>query len=308
VKCGSPVPPNAHWKHRDRHVCSERCNANLSRQLNRSLKRGYEQRLPRPETLADPRTDRSARYFGASAPGASSGLNVDFLGFGPRHGDVVERHGVQTHYLWLRPDTLLAVPDHAPHGLLVALHSSGHSLARAADRDGRAKRLIHGDFAPNGQRRATYRAFTIDGVDLRWQHEIIRDVDPTGREYDWEATVCVPVAANHPHTMWTAARQALSARRERVSTTTARHLRRVRLEDATTERFDPIDIYERDQWRCQLCGEAVEPTLRWPDPLSPSLDHIQPLVAGGEHSRANTQLAHWICNVRKGPTWEDGSI
>jgi hypothetical protein len=33
VKSGRPVPPDAHWKQRDRHVCSERCNNNLKRQL-----------------------------------------------------------------------------------------------------------------------------------------------------------------------------------------------------------------------------------------------------------------------------------
>jgi hypothetical protein len=44
----------------------------------------------------------------------------------------------------------------------------------------------------------------------------------------------------------------------------------------------------------------VDPEAKFPDPMCPSLDHITPLLAGGEHSRTNTQLAHWYCNVRKG--------
>jgi len=88
--------------------------------------------------------------------------------------------------------------------------------------------------------------------------------------------------------------------RRRASAAAGRSRRRTALEDATVERFDPVDIYERDGWRCQLCGEPVDPHSTWPDPLYPSLEHIVPLAAGGKHSRANTQLAHWICNVRKG--------
>lgn len=40
VKCGAPVPAKTHWKHRDRHVCGERCNLNLNRWLNRRIARG----------------------------------------------------------------------------------------------------------------------------------------------------------------------------------------------------------------------------------------------------------------------------
>jgi len=80
----------------------------------------------------------------------------------------------------------------------------------------------------------------------------------------------------------------------------ARHARRVREQAAMRERFDPLEVYERDGWACGLCHQPVNRKLAWPDPLSPSLDHVVPLAAGGDHSRANTQLAHWICNVRKG--------
>jgi 5-methylcytosine-specific restriction endonuclease McrA len=66
------------------------------------------------------------------------------------------------------------------------------------------------------------------------------------------------------------------------------------------EEFTDAEIFERDEWVCQLCHLPVDPDLKWPDPLSKSLDHIVPLAAGGHHLRSNCQLAHVTCNVRKG--------
>lgn len=58
-------------------------------------------------------------------------------------------------------------------------------------------------------------------------------------------------------------------------------------------------VATRDKWRCQLCGKRVSQTLQYPHPMSPSLDHVIPIARGGEHSYANTQLAHLTCNIRK---------
>lgn len=52
-------------------------------------------------------------------------------------------------------------------------------------------------------------------------------------------------------------------------------------------------VFERDGWRCGLCGGHVEPE-------DASLDHVVPLSKGGEHSYANTQCTHWKCNNTKG--------
>jgi 5-methylcytosine-specific restriction endonuclease McrA len=38
---------------------------------------------------------------------------------------------------------------------------------------------------------------------------------------------------------------------------------------------------------------------RFPDPLSPSLDHVVPLARGGEHTYGNVRTACLGCNVRK---------
>jgi hypothetical protein len=76
--------------------------------------------------------------------------------------------------------------------------------------------------------------------------------------------------------------------------------RRIRLENATIEKINPLKIYKRDNWVCQICGEKVNPKLRYPNPMSASLDHIIPLSKGGTHETKNVQLAHLICNLRKG--------
>jgi 5-methylcytosine-specific restriction endonuclease McrA len=65
------------------------------------------------------------------------------------------------------------------------------------------------------------------------------------------------------------------------------------------EKIDRLEIFERDHWRCGLCRERVGKKLSWPHPRSASLDHVVPLVAGGSHTRANVQLAHLECNIRK---------
>lgn len=66
------------------------------------------------------------------------------------------------------------------------------------------------------------------------------------------------------------------------------------------ESFDYRAIHERDDWVCGICGEAVDPELKWPDPMSASLDHIVPVSQGGVHSPANAQCSHLTCNVHKG--------
>lgn len=65
------------------------------------------------------------------------------------------------------------------------------------------------------------------------------------------------------------------------------------------ELISPLEVFERDVWLCQLCGTEVAAGLRWPEKLSPSIDHIVPLSLGGPHVLGNVQLAHLVCNMRK---------
>lgn len=75
---------------------------------------------------------------------------------------------------------------------------------------------------------------------------------------------------------------------------------RARKAAATVEPVPEKRVFERDGWICRICGEEIDRTLIWPDPMSPSLDHIMPLVRGGPHTMANCQAAHLVCNLRKG--------
>lgn len=78
------------------------------------------------------------------------------------------------------------------------------------------------------------------------------------------------------------------------------HKRRALKMKLPADNIRPGDVYERDEWTCGLCNEPVLRDSKWPDPMSPSLDHITPLSKGGHHVMDNVQLAHLDCNVRKG--------
>lgn len=58
-------------------------------------------------------------------------------------------------------------------------------------------------------------------------------------------------------------------------------------------------LHKRDRGVCGICHKKVSMKFRHPHPLSPSMDHIIPLSKGGDDSRANKQLAHFRCNIRK---------
>jgi 5-methylcytosine-specific restriction endonuclease McrA len=64
--------------------------------------------------------------------------------------------------------------------------------------------------------------------------------------------------------------------------------------------FRPIEVFERDGWVCYLCGGAIDPASKRPDPLSPSIDHVHPMSLGGTDDLGNVRTAHLVCNVRKG--------
>jgi 5-methylcytosine-specific restriction endonuclease McrA len=67
------------------------------------------------------------------------------------------------------------------------------------------------------------------------------------------------------------------------------------------ERFDPFEIFERDRWRCHLCGCKTPKALRGTyQDRAPELDHIIPLSKGGHHTRANTACSCRKCNHAKG--------
>jgi len=79
------------------------------------------------------------------------------------------------------------------------------------------------------------------------------------------------------------------------------HRKRAKLYGRRYEAIDPVKVYVRDGWVCQLCRKAVRRDKVAPHPKAPTLDHIIPMVLpGGDHVYPNVQLAHFQCNSAKG--------
>lgn len=58
-------------------------------------------------------------------------------------------------------------------------------------------------------------------------------------------------------------------------------------------------ILKRDSI-CSICGQVVDKKLKFPDPKSPTIDHIIPLDKGGHPSDINNlALSHFYCNRQK---------
>jgi 5-methylcytosine-specific restriction endonuclease McrA len=76
--------------------------------------------------------------------------------------------------------------------------------------------------------------------------------------------------------------------------------RRARMRGVIVEDFTDLEIFERDGWICGICCAPIDCVIGWPAPKSPSIDHIQPISKGGDHTRDNVQASHLRCNLRKG--------
>lgn len=76
--------------------------------------------------------------------------------------------------------------------------------------------------------------------------------------------------------------------------------RRARKRDVDRESYSRRDVFDRDGWVCQLCDRKIDEGREYPDPLSPSVDHVVPISVGGPDTLANVQASHLECNLRKG--------
>ena len=67
------------------------------------------------------------------------------------------------------------------------------------------------------------------------------------------------------------------------------------------DRIDPIKVFERDKWRCHLCGAKTPKSLRGTtDDRAPELEHIVSLADGGSHTWGNVACSCRLCNQAKG--------
>lgn len=82
---------------------------------------------------------------------------------------------------------------------------------------------------------------------------------------------------------------------------THRIARKAKQREVEVEKVDPILVFERDGWKCHLCGSPAPKEKRgtYADD-APELDHIITIADGGEHSYRNTACACRACNIRKG--------
>lgn len=88
---------------------------------------------------------------------------------------------------------------------------------------------------------------------------------------------------------------ALVKRRERYRVKTAK-----RQGVAKPARLSADALIERDGNLCRLCDTEIDLALARNSRFGATIDHIVPLSLGGLDDIENMQLAHWICNIKKG--------
>lgn len=78
-------------------------------------------------------------------------------------------------------------------------------------------------------------------------------------------------------------------------------VRRARKFSRPHENISPVEIFQRDGWRCQICRVKTPARLRGTtNDRAPELDHIVALANGGSHLKSNTQCLCRRCNQEKG--------
>lgn len=85
--------------------------------------------------------------------------------------------------------------------------------------------------------------------------------------------------------------------------------KRAKLFGVEYEPVKPANVFERDGWRCQICGKQT-PKARRGSRYSnaPELDHRIPISKGGPHTYGNTQCACRACNSEKSNRSNTGQI
>lgn len=90
-------------------------------------------------------------------------------------------------------------------------------------------------------------------------------------------------------------------RHGRPASTAASDRRRAEIERGN--RLSPAlrsQVLDRDEWQC-FCGEPIDPSLRFPDPRSATIDHVLAVAVFGPINEPwNLRAAHLGCNASKG--------
>lgn len=84
-------------------------------------------------------------------------------------------------------------------------------------------------------------------------------------------------------------------RRKRSDTKSCRRCR----QDARKHGVSVLFLAQRDGAGCKLCDKPIDMTLRYPEKMRASVDHIVPRAHGGTNDPDNLQLTHLWCNQIK---------
>lgn len=90
------------------------------------------------------------------------------------------------------------------------------------------------------------------------------------------------------------------ASRRRASRQRLRQRRRARGRGLEHEPYTLEEIAARDQYRCGICRKKVPMDKKVPHRMAPTIDHLIPQSEFGPDTKVNVQLAHFICNSRRG--------
>lgn len=81
----------------------------------------------------------------------------------------------------------------------------------------------------------------------------------------------------------------------------AKAKRRARIREAEAQSIDPIRVFERDKWKCHICGRKTPRAKRGTiEDDAPELDHLISLAEGGTHTWGNVACSCRKCNGEKG--------
>lgn len=80
-----------------------------------------------------------------------------------------------------------------------------------------------------------------------------------------------------------------------------KHRQRARHFGVSYEPINVVAVFDRDSWRCQVCGVRTPKSKRgtFAD-NAPELDHRVPMSRGGSHTWENVQCCCRSCNIAKG--------
>lgn len=76
--------------------------------------------------------------------------------------------------------------------------------------------------------------------------------------------------------------------------------RRAALAGRPADSVKARDVFERDGWRCYICGVAVSEDVSLSAPTRAEMDHVVPVARGGAHVMENLRCCCRRCNRVKG--------